>query len=92
MLTQAGLPKRYWAEAVATASYLRNRTPTSSAQCDLIPCELWDDKTADLTSLKVFGCIAYAHIPDANQKKLDQNAVKLRFVGYDNHKSISLDG
>ena len=31
----------------------------------------------------MLGCIAYAHIPDANRKKLDQKVVKLRFVGYD---------
>ena len=28
MMAQAGLPKHFWAEVVATAAYLRNRTPT----------------------------------------------------------------
>ena len=31
---------------------------------------------------KVFGCIAYAHIPDNKQQKLDKKSEKLRFVGY----------
>ena len=54
-----------------------------STQCDLTPYQLWYDKAAVLSSLKVFRCNAYAHIPDAHRKKLDQKAVKLRFVGYD---------
>ncbi len=32
--------------------------------------------------LRVFGCIAYAHIPDAARHKLDKKAEKLRFIGY----------
>ena len=30
MLSHAGLSNRYWAEAVATAAYIRNRTPTAA--------------------------------------------------------------
>ena len=30
MLAQAGLSEKYWAEAVATAAYLRNRTVNRS--------------------------------------------------------------
>ena len=31
---------------------------------------------------KVFGCMAYAHIPDAQRQKLDKKSEKLWFVGY----------
>ena len=30
----------------------------------------------------MFGCIAYAHIPDNKRQKLDKKSEKLRFVGY----------
>ena len=30
MLSHAGLSNRYWAEAVATSAYIRNRTPTAA--------------------------------------------------------------
>ena len=30
----------------------------------------------------MFGCIAYAHVPDSQRQKLDKKAEKLRFVGY----------
>ena len=32
--------------------------------------------------MRVFGCIAYAHIPDVRRQKLDKKADKFRFVGY----------
>ena len=38
-----------------------------------------------MSNLKVFGCIAYTHIPDAVLQKLDMKAVKVRFVGYSTH-------
>lgn len=33
----------------------------------------------------MFGCIAYAHVPDEERRKLDKETVKLRFVGYANN-------
>ena len=30
----------------------------------------------------MFGCVAYAHVPDCLRQKLDKKASKLRFVGY----------
>ena len=35
-----------------------------------------------MSNLRVFGCTAYAHVPDASRQKLDQKAVKMRVVGY----------
>ena len=35
--------------------------------------------------MKVFGCIAYAHIPDVLRQKLDGKAENMRFVGYSRH-------
>jgi hypothetical protein len=32
----------------------------------------------------VFGCTAYAHVPDAQTNKLDKKSQKYRFVGYSN--------
>ena len=81
MLAHAGMPNGYWAEAVSTAAYLRNRV-TTSALHDKTPFELWYGKRPNVSHLRVFGCIAYAHVPDCERKKLDKKARKLRFVGY----------
>lgn len=32
--------------------------------------------------LCVFGCMAYAHVPDSERRKLDKKSRKMRFVGY----------
>ena len=83
MMAQAGLSDKYWAEAVVTGAYLQNRVPTRSFKEKTTPFEKWYGKKPDLSHLRVFGCIAYAHIPEANRKdKLSKKAEKLHFVGY----------
>lgn len=39
-------------------------------------------KKVDLSHLKVFGCHAFAHIPDIKRRKLDEKSKKYIFVGY----------
>lgn len=80
MLLDAGLPKCYWGEAILTANYVQNRMPSRSV--DKTPYELWTGTPPDLADLKVFGCEAYVHVPDAKRKKFDPKAKKLVFVGY----------
>ena len=41
MLSHGGLPNKYWAEAVATAAYVRNRLPTATINEDKTPYERW---------------------------------------------------
>ena len=82
MISHAGLTNNYWAEAIATAAYLRNRTTTSALKEAMTPYEMWYERKPDISHLKVFGCVAYAHIPDSERRKLDKKAEKLRFVGY----------
>ncbi len=84
MLSHAQLPKMYWAEAVATAVYIQNRLPTSVLKQET-PYQKWCDKQPNVSHMKVFGCVAYAHVPEAERRKLDKKAVKLRFVGYANN-------
>jgi hypothetical protein len=73
--------QEFWAEAVGTACYLVNRSP-SSALGDKTPQEVWTGKEPSLTHLKVFGCDAYVHVPKENRSKLDKKAEKCIFIGY----------
>jgi hypothetical protein len=81
MLSGAGLGQEFWAEAVGTACYLVNRSP-SSALDDKTPQEVLTGKKPSLTHLKVFGCDAYVHVPKENKSKLDKKAEKCIFIGY----------
>ncbi|KAH9770761.1 hypothetical protein KPL71_012475 [Citrus sinensis] len=72
MLFSANLSKHFWAEAVTTAAYLINRSP-SSALNFRTPQEVWSDKPPDLSNLKIFGSPTYAHV---NQGKLEPRAIK----------------
>ena len=81
-MAQAGLSKHYWAEAVATAVYLRNRVSTRSLK-KTTPYEKWYERKPDLSHIRVFGCMCYAYIPDTNKKgKLSKKADKWHFIGY----------
>ncbi len=44
--------------------------------------EAWTGKKPKVDYLRVFGCIAYAHIPKDERKKLDSKAKKCIFLGY----------
>jgi hypothetical protein len=91
MLAHARLPESYWAEAVATAAYIRNRIPTSAIKENKTPFEKWYGRKPDISGVRVFGCVAYAHVPDVHRQKLDKKATKLRFVGYSkDHKGYRL--
>ncbi|KAH9650145.1 hypothetical protein KPL70_026248 [Citrus sinensis] len=77
MLSNAGLDKRFWAEAVSYASHLVNRLP-SAAIGGKTPMEMWSGKYAqDYDFLRIFGCPAYYHVKDA---KLDPRARKAIFM------------
>ena len=73
MLLDANLAKAYWAEAVNTAAYLKNRSPTKALQ-GKTPFEAWYGKKPNVEHLKVFGCKAYAHIPKDERHKFDSKA------------------
>ncbi|KAE8738916.1 hypothetical protein FOCC_FOCC015594 [Frankliniella occidentalis] len=82
MLKQAGMPKEFWGEALNAACYVRNRS-LSAAIGGKIPLELWLDRKLtkeDYENIKVFGCLAYAHVDDAG--KFDDKGEKCVFLGY----------
>jgi hypothetical protein len=48
----------------------------------MTPEEKYSGRKPDLSHLKVFRCIAYVHVPDELQTKLDLKAEKCVFIGY----------
>lgn len=80
MLSESGLPKKYWAEALATANYVRNRSPVSDR--DKTPWELFFGSKPDVSHLLTFGERVYAHVPKQLRSKLDDTSQPGRFLGY----------
>ncbi|KAK1427083.1 hypothetical protein QVD17_15766 [Tagetes erecta] len=78
MLSRSGMPKVFWAEAVTTAAYLINRSPSSAIDMKT-PMELWTGVKPDLSDLRVFGSVVYSHI---DQNKLEPRAQKCIMLGY----------
>ena len=56
MLLSSNLSKHFWAEAVVTAAYIINRSPSSALEFKT-PQEAWYGKPPDLSNLKVFGSL-----------------------------------
>ena len=78
MLSNAGLGKQFWAEAVMYASHLINRLP-SAALNGKTPLEVWSGKPInDYDTLHVFGSTAYYRVKES---KLDPKAKKALFMG-----------
>jgi hypothetical protein len=50
---------------------------------NITPQEAWCGVKPSVTHLKVFGSVAYAHIPDQKRTKLDDKSKKLIFIRYD---------
>ena len=66
---------------MSTATYTRNRSPTESLN-NTTPFECLFNRKPDVSNLRVFGCVAYTHIPDHQRKKLEEKSRKCIFVGY----------
>jgi transposase InsO family protein len=81
MLKEKGLPKQFWAEAVACSTYLLNRCPTKSVK-NVTPQEAWSGYKPSVAHLKIFGCLAYSQVPESKRKKLDDRGEKCIFLGY----------
>ncbi|XP_058765508.1 uncharacterized protein LOC131639000 [Vicia villosa] len=81
MLSGKSLPKELWGEAVSTATYLLNRCPTKKLE-KLTPEEAWCGFKPNLSHLRVFGSVAYKHVPGQLRKKLDDKGEEMIFVGY----------
>ncbi|KAJ4721172.1 Retrovirus-related Pol polyprotein from transposon TNT 1-94 [Melia azedarach] len=80
ILSNAGLTRMFWVEAVSTTCYLINRGPHTGIHLKT-PFEVWSGKPVDYYSLRVFGCTVHYHV---NEGKLEPRAKKGVFVGYGN--------
>ena len=75
MLIDSNLPHKFWVEALSTAAYLKNRSPTKAID-GMTPFEAWTGKKLEVNHLHIFGCEAFAHISKDERHKLDSKTRK----------------
>ncbi|CAJ2663992.1 unnamed protein product [Trifolium pratense] len=80
MLAGRNVPKKFWPEAVKWATYVLNRSPTLSVK-DSTPEEAWSGLKPSVHHFKIFGCLAYVHVPDAKRTKLNAKSLKCVHLG-----------
>jgi hypothetical protein len=68
MLNGVGITQEFLAEAVDTAKYLLNISP-SSVLVDTTLHEVWLGNNPSVSHLKVFGCDAFFHVPKERRRK-----------------------
>lgn len=81
MLQDANLGKRYWAEALHTATYIKNRL-TSPILSNKSPMEIWTGLKPDISHFRVFGSKAMAFVPKEKRHKFDAKSKEYIFIGY----------
>ena len=81
MLDDAGPLNKYWAIDVSVAVYLKNHTPMRLV-VGKTPYEAWHGRKPSLEHLRVFGCLAFVHLPKEKHKRRDYIATSGIFVGY----------
>jgi hypothetical protein len=61
--------------------YIKNRCPTKALESKT-PQEAWTNRKPDVSHLRVFGCKAFAHIPNEKKSKLKSKSMPCVFLEY----------
>jgi transposase InsO family protein len=80
MMAYSDLPLSFWGEALHTAVYLLNHTPSKAVK--VTPYELWKGRKPTLRNLAVWGCNAQIKVPSQNRTKLQPKSTPGIFIGY----------
>ena len=81
MMKEKHLSNEYWGDVVTCSIYILNRIPTKIMK-DRVPWQAWSGKCSSISYLRIFCCVAYAHVPEELRRKLDDRSQKYIFVGY----------
>ena len=82
LASDSNLPVTLWSEAVSTANYLTNHSPTS-ANSGQTPQQIYTGKLPNVSHFCIFGSLAFVHVPKEGRKKLDNRTRIYLFLGYD---------
>nr|GEX49786.1 retrovirus-related Pol polyprotein from transposon TNT 1-94 [Tanacetum cinerariifolium] len=75
MLTTASLGKSFWAEAVNTACYVINRSPSTAVELKT-PIEIWTEKPINYSDLHIFG----SHVQNQENEEGDSTTREITSI------------
>ena len=81
MLSDSGIDKEFWGEALNTANHIYNRC-INSFLVNKTPYEALNSRKPNVKHFRVFGCSSFAHFPNEERAKLENKATKCTFLGY----------
>ena len=81
MLSMRKVPRIFWAEAVNWTLYILNRCPTLAVK-NVTPQEAWGGVKPSVEHLRVWGCLAHAHVPNEKRRKLDDKSITCVLLGF----------
>ena len=82
MLHHKNVHKKYWAEALSTACYIRNRVTSRGIPSNTTPYEMFKGAKPKLSHLRVFGSRCWYAVPRELVRKLDSRANEAILLGY----------
>ncbi|KAL0409667.1 UNVERIFIED_CONTAM: Retrovirus-related Pol polyprotein from transposon TNT 1-94 [Sesamum radiatum] len=88
LLLQASLPIQFWDDAILTATYLINRTPTKILGWKT-PYEKLYGKVPQYNHLRTFGSLCYATDTSPHKSKFQNRALRCVLTGYAMHKKAN---
>jgi hypothetical protein len=80
MMAYSDLPLSFSGEALHTAVYLLNHSPSKAVK--VTPYELWTGRKPSLRHLAVWGCNAQIRVPNQYRTKLQPKSTLGIFIGY----------
>lgn len=81
LIFDTNLDKKFWAEAVNTSVYIRNRSVVKGLNNET-PYQVWTGQKPDISHLRIFGSKVMVHIPKQRRLKWDRKSKQLILVGY----------
>lgn len=82
MLHHKAIDTDFWAEALNTAAYIRNRVTSRGIPSNTTPYELWYSKKPSVSHMRIFGSKCWYKVPNEKVKSLDRRANEAIMLGY----------
>lgn len=81
LMLQSGVPSKFWAEAINTANYIRNRCISKSLN-GTSPYKIWTGRVPNVRYFQIFGTKAFILNKEQNKDKFSSRSKECMFIGY----------